>query len=142
MEQITKYKAVDGKEFLQKSECIKYEQLISDVDAVMSQLPHRPDDTTFTNGAGFIQHSKEVFDKVRLELLAIIKQRIDHTWIDQTINDETVHPSWVGRMISEHGIRPLQEAWHRFECMDKDLKEYGQPYFAKNPSEVSGGQIN
>ena len=40
MKTITKFKAIDGKEFTNKEECLKYELLIEKVDDIMALLPH------------------------------------------------------------------------------------------------------
>lgn len=39
METITKFKAIDGKEFTDRVECIEYELLIERVGSIMSILP-------------------------------------------------------------------------------------------------------
>ena len=134
MEKITKFKAIDGAEFNNKNECLDYENLIERVNAIMSKLPKLPsNETDFVNGAGFIQHGKLDLILARLSLLKICKEYINHKWIDQTMYDETVHPSWVARLLGDYGIRPLQKAWDRFLCIDKQHREWGQPYFAANP---------
>jgi hypothetical protein len=61
------------------------------------------------------------------------KQKEDQTIDQQTIDNETVHSSYVGRLLGDYGIRPLENAWYRFSCVDKQYREWGQPYFATNP---------
>tara|TARA_R110000851_G_scaffold297052_1_gene452278 strand:+ start:638 stop:1072 length:435 start_codon:yes stop_codon:yes gene_type:complete len=135
METITKFKAIDGKEFTNKEECLKYELLIERVDSTMALLPPQPNDEgcSFSNGDGFLQHKKENLMNVKVQILEICKEYIDHNWIQQTIDDETVDPSWVARLLGDYNIRPLSNAWHRFSCVDKLHREWGQPYFANNP---------
>ncbi len=138
MEIITKYRAIDGVEFNDKDKCLEYEALISQVKLIMSQLQEKPTDDgcSFSNGGGYLQHSKTLVRKVKVQILELCKDYIDHKWIQQAIDDETVHPSWVGRLVSDYGIRPLNEAWGRFSCMDKKCREWGQPYYANNPEEA------
>lgn len=141
MQSITKFKAIDGKEFNNENECLNYENLIKRVNEIMNVLPQLPNEENcnFLNGDGFIQHDKKILQKVRIELLEEIKQHIKHKWVQQTIDDENAHPSYVGRLIDEYQINPLSKAWHRFMCIDKLGREWGQPYFASNPGK--GKQI-
>jgi hypothetical protein len=134
METITKFKAIDGKEFTSEIECLKYELLIKRVDEIMALLPKIPKDDgcNFANGGGYIQHEKTTLRNAQIQLLEICKEYIDHKWIQQTI-DETVHSSYVGRLLGDYGIRPLENAWYRFSCVDKQYREWGQLYFATNP---------
>ena len=142
MKTITKFKAIDGKEFTDKDECVNYELLIERVNNVMSLLPPIPnnDGCSFSNGDGFLQHKKENLTKVRLQILEVCKEHINHDWIQQTVDDDTVDPSWVARLLGDHGIRPLQDAWYRFSCIDKLSREWGQPYYANNPEK--GKQVS
>jgi len=135
METITKFKAIDGTEFTSETECLKYELLIKRVDEIMALLPPTPKDDgcSFANGEGYVKHEKQTLRKVQVRLLEICKEYIDHKWIQQTIDDENVHPSYVGRLLGDYGIRPLEKAWYRFSCVDKQGREWGQPYFANNP---------
>jgi hypothetical protein len=135
MEKIIKFKAIDGKEFSSEKECLKYELLIERVNEIMATLPSIPkdDDFDFPNGGGYIQHKKETLRKAQISLLELCKEYIDHHWIQQSIDDENIHTSWVGRLLDDYGIRPLQNAWYRFSCIDHLYREWGQPYFASNP---------
>lgn len=134
MEIITKYKAVDGSEFNTENQCLDYECLIRKVDNIMKDLPPLPKDEgcEFTNGGGYVQHDKICLRKVKINLLEEIKKHINHKWVQQTIDDENVHPSYVSRLIDDCGIRPLSKAWDRFNCIDELAREWGQPYFANN----------
>ena len=141
MKTITKFRAIDGKEFNNENECLDYENLISKVNNIMKTLPSLPKDDgcSFSNGNGYIQHDKMILRKVQINLLKEIKNHIDHKWIQQTIDDENVHPSYVGRLVGDYDIKPLNKAWNRFMCIDKLGREWGQPYYASNPNE--GKQI-
>ena len=135
MEQITKFKAIDGKEFTSETKCLKYELLIKRVDEIMALLPPIPkdDNCNYGNGGGYVKHDKAKLRNAQIQLLEICKEYIDHKWIQQTIDDETVHSSYVGRLLDDYGIRPLNDAWFRFSCVDNQYREWGQPYFAINP---------
>lgn len=138
MKAITKFKAVDGKEFNSENECLDYENLIKKVDNIMKALPPLPKDDgcNFSNGSGFVQHDKTILRKVKINLLEEMKKHIDHKWIQETIDNDEVHPSYVSRLIDDYGISPLNKAWYRFMCIDKLNREWGQPYFAANPDKA------
>ena len=135
MEVIIKYKSIDGREFASETDCIKHELIIKEVDEIMSVLPHRPDSIDFTNGDGYIQHDKDKLKKVKINLLTFAKKHINHEWIQKTIDDENSHPSFVARLFEDYSVLPLQKAWDRFYCVDSEFREWGQPYFAINPTE-------
>ena len=142
METITKYKAIDGLEFESKKQCVEHEILIEKVDKIMSKLEAHPkeDNCDYANGSGFIQQDESTVKKVRLELLKLIKTKIKHKWIQQSIDDDTIHPSYVGRIV--HGNAPFSKAWYRFMCIDKDYREWGQGYFALHPNEGKQVKLN
>lgn len=123
METITKFKAIDGVEFNDKQECIKYELLIDRVNSIMNTLSKHTDSCDFSNGSGYLQHDKTTLKNAKISLLTIMKEYIDHKWIQQTIDDDSIHPSHVGRLISDYGIRPLERAWNRIQCIDSKYRE-------------------
>lgn len=138
MKEVTKYLADDGLEFNDRAQCERYEAMCANVAALMSKLPAKPDlpGCSFENGGGYVQHDPAAARAVRSGLLRIANEIMPHKWFDQSIADETVHPSWAGRMIDEMDQRCLSRAWHRFMCMSADFREYGQPYFASHPEEA------
>lgn len=141
METITKFKADDGEEFDAKSDCMAHEALCAEISEVMRLLPPTPKDDgcDFANGLGYIQHDSATFGKVREALLRIGNRISHHRWFDDALaNPSTVHPSYPGRIIDDVS-RPLALAWYRVMCTDKELREWGQPFFANNPK--AGNQI-
>lgn len=147
MQQITKYQAIDGMEFNSENQCRDYEELIDLVNKIMSALNPLPKDAgcDFSNGHSFVQQSASTFKLVKSNLLAVIKRFIDHRWVQQTIDDNTVHLSFVGRLVGEGNLHPLSNAWKRLSCIDKEYREWGQQYFAEHPEEskaLSSSPIN
>ena len=142
MEVITKFRAIDGKEFVSEKECIKYEALIISVNKIMDSLSKKPNDSSFLNGDGFLQHDEKVVTETKTRILEICKVYIDHKWIQQTIDEPKNDPSWVSRILGDYNIKPLSDAWYRFSCMDKTNREWGQPYFAMNPKDGKQIQLN
>ncbi|MDD2285827.1 MAG: hypothetical protein PHU98_06295 [Mariniphaga sp.] len=137
MKTITKFKAIDGIEFTNKNECIKYELLIDRVNSIMNTLPKHPDSCDFANGSGYLQHDKTILKNAKVALLKICKEYIDHKWIQINIDDDSIHPSYVGRLLDDYGIKPLNSAWYRFQCIDSNLREWGQPYYANYPEKAT-----
>ena len=135
MEIITKFKAIDGKEFNTKNECIDYEILIDKVNKIMSLLPHPIDDDSFFNGGGYIQHCKANVKLSRINLLNLYGQYIKHPWIQQSIDNDKIDPSLVSRLLSDCNINPFIKSWNRLSCVDAKYREWGQPYFAQHPEE-------
>jgi len=135
MEKITKFKAVDGREFKTETECLDYERLIVEVETIMKSLKPTPKDSgcNFENGHSFVQQQKKIVKLTRLNLLNVIKRYIDHKWITQSIEDDTVHPSWVARLVGGTDLCPLSDAWYRISNIDKESREWGQGYFVENP---------
>lgn len=142
MEAIVKYKANDGTEFLDRLECEKYESLIKRVDHVMSPLVKIPDTIDFANGHGYIQQDDLKFKSVRMTLLHLMLEYVDHKWIRQSIDDDTIHPSWVARYIGDTMYTPLYKAWHRISCTDEQFREWGQPYYRNHPEAGDQKQLN
>lgn len=138
MEQITKFRAVDGSEFDKESDCVSYEALIVEVETIMRKLDPIPemDGCNFSNGYGFVQQTRAAFLIVKLELLLIAKRYTEFHWIQQTVDDDTVHLSYAGRIIDECCPRPVNRAWYRLMCIDKQFREWGQPYYANNPEKA------
>lgn len=140
MKPITKYEANDGSEWRTEKECIERDTLCARVEALMKQWPEHPknDGCSFANGEGFLQLTKELFETTRESLLDIIAESIDHKWVNDSRGGKA-HPSWVGRLLSDAGADPLYRAWVRIACVDKQFREWGQVYYAENPTE--GKQI-
>lgn len=145
MEVITRFKANDGTIFDDQSKCMEYDLLISKTINIMSDMESVPQDTDFVNGSGFVQHKPEKVLEVKRKLLELIKTKINHDWIQQTIDalgTQNVHPSWVSRLLGDYGIKCLNSAWHRFSCIDSRYREWGQPYFANNPEKGDQKRLN
>lgn len=138
MKTITKFIADNGQEFYTESDAIEADNLINSVGAIMDLFPPKPSDDgcRFSNGYSFIQHDPVIVSEVKNRLLLLIKKYIDHHWVDQTLADDKVHLSYVSRLIGEnYRIKPINDAWYRLECIDKEFREWGQPYFAAHPEE-------
>jgi len=148
---ITEYVAKDGAVFRDRNECILHEELVDELEVIMSKLPPKPDDPDcrFANGHGYIQHDKETFIEAKNDILQLIlslvnNENIKKNWITPTIEQKwgECHPSWVSKAVSDCCPRIVNSAWRRFSCTDKEFREWGQPYFADNPDKGTLERLN
>lgn len=144
MKVITKFEADDGTEFYSVDACAEYEKETAEVEAIIAQLVPTPneDSCEFGSGSGYIQQDGPTFLKVRLELLQFAKRTINHYWIQQAIDDSTVHGSWPGRIIDDCGVRALSRAWYRVMATDGLFREWGQVFYANHPEKATMKQLN
>lgn len=56
MEKVTRYKAIDGNLFHTEQECLNHEKIIERINVIMRPFGVKPDDCSFINGSGYIQH--------------------------------------------------------------------------------------
>ena len=136
METITKYKADDGVEFFDKLDCIRHEEECVTAESIMSVLQPRQNDSDFDSD-GYIQHDEATLLSVRNEYLEYCKRYTDHRWIQDTINGGFgIDTSYVARILDESvAPRSVSRLWWRFGCIDKQFREWQQPYYVKNTPE-------
>lgn len=144
MEKIIKYKAYDGREFLDSDKCADHEQNCTIASGIVNKIPSKPNGTDFSNGSGYIQHDEANVLAVRNEFLEFVKRYTgDINTIQQTIDEGfSVHPSWAGRMIDECAPNSISKHWYRFMCMDDRFREWGQPFYASNPDSAEQVCLN
>lgn len=109
-------------------------------------LPQIPTAPSFIAGGGYVQHNAEAFREYRAELLHVATMEIpkERARLEKAIEigDALPASSFVERVIDEQGSRQLRDAWHRVLCTNSaTFREYGQPYYALNPHEATGGAI-
>ncbi len=143
METITKYKADDGREFLDAGECRTHEENCSLAENIMSEMCPRPGGTDFANGSGYIQHEPSKVLEVRAKFLEFCKRYTTHKWIQESIDKGfEAHASWAARIIGEAAPDTIYKHWHRFSCIDSSGREWGQPFYADHPEKAESNQLN
>jgi len=143
MEIITRYKAFDGSEFLDRGKCLTHEDNCNLADNIINKLPSVPDSCDFSNGSGYVQHDYNNLLSVRNEFLEFCKRYTAFKWIQETIDGGfDVDPSWAGRFIDESAPNYISKKWYRFSCIDKKQREWGQPFYANNPEQAENKQLN
>ena len=143
MEIITKYKAFDGSEFTDKTNCMQHEENCAIVEKIMRCIDLAPQDCDFANGGGYLQHDKNALLKVRNEFLEFCKRYTSHKWVQETIDKGwDAHSSYAARVIDECAPRSISKHWYRFSCIDDKGREWGQPYYAANPDQAKQVRLN
>jgi len=127
--------ANDGARFQSEADALKRDAQIEEVNTIMAPLGARPVDEgcRFANGDGYIPHHPGTVRAVKIALGTLTLKT--YPWIDVRGTPlEKVHPSWLGRMLDcDDG--PIKHAWRRLYCFDEQGREWGQPYYALNPTE-------
>ncbi len=158
---LTKYKALDGSFFNDESECIKYDELVKKVNKIMEPIgsPVKDEGCSFANGEGYIQRNLGKVNRAKIELTKLgneyfLQQSIDYInsdkWInysgktrEQAIKDRKAENPYsfdfIGRVMDDSGNKILYSSWTRLICIDNKGREWGQPYYAFNPTK--GKQI-
>lgn len=132
MKVITKYQAIDGREFNSEADCLQHESLLAQIEAI---LPLKaPNSCEFANGGGYIQHSAQSIQKARKELIKLAKK------IDSYITEKT-HITYLMRVLDDMNS-PLTSLAIRLYCIDSQYREWGQPYFAINPDKGQQIKLN
>lgn len=126
MKKIVQYQAKDDIIFSDKDECIEYEKQLDFCTDLVDQLEDIERDTDFGNGDGYIQQKSETVIRLRKEMVAYAKTF-------DLVSDRDIHDAFIG------GLRHL---YYRLSCIDGNWREWGQKYYAINPSEGIGTCVN
>lgn len=136
MKSIMHFQATDGKIFPTSEECMKYENIIQQVDDIMKDFPRiiEDDNSNFANGGGYIQHEKIYVDRARHEITKLGNELFK-------ISPPTSF-GWIGRWFDDSGYICLYSAWGRLSHIDDKYREWGQGYYAANPHEGKQIKLN
>jgi hypothetical protein len=138
MEEITKYRAVDGKEFSKKNECLEYEGFIEKVKEIISVLPARPNTKGYYYGVGYLQHEDGVVESVTRKLYELCLEYNGkgflHLTTGRAISDGQINVYTMMAMTGDV-CDILSHSWARLMCIDKEGREWGNPRYVGNSSE-------
>jgi hypothetical protein len=134
MKTVTYYVAKDGSEHKTEAGAKERDALIRRVRAAMEPLGKQQRDPhcRFSNGGGYVPHSKEAIGKARAALIVISREVLAWYFRDSKVNPEEAHASWFCRII-DGSCGPLDMAWSRLARIDELGREWGQMYYAINP---------
>jgi hypothetical protein len=132
VKEVTRYQSEDGKEFVDKNECEKYDMLLSNCKRINDILKPKPEGCDFFNSGESIQQNIEDVKDFKRHIVQACSSYIDHQYVRDVANGER-HISHLSRLVCDKQISPINRLFYRLECIDKNGKEYGQPYFNNNP---------
>lgn len=133
--EVTMYK-VGNQVFETPELAAKYQEKLLKTAAMLSLLKPVPDTTTYANGGGFVQQDPLKVEMYKREIL-LAASHFNPKFRELALNPMKVDPSGiVGREIGDSDPE-LFNLWHRLMCMDSQYREWGQVYYAINPSEGS-----
>ena len=136
MKTVSKFVANDGTEFDSKEKCLKYENLINQLKDIFNQLPEKPNTTGFSNGDGYIQHDKKIFNRAVKQFYKLACE------YHEGLNKYEYNTYGFWRFLDDSNSI-FYSYGQRFMNTDMNTyREYGQGYFKAHPEEISGGRIN
>ena len=138
MKQVKRWQSDDGAIWRHKKDAIARDVMIDSISWFEVVLPPVEDDScSFANGDGYVQHDASVVVDAKERLLKLTEGVIGWWFKSQrekySTDFNTVDPSWFLRMM-DGSAPPLEHAWQRLSCIDKSYREWGQPYYAMNPT--------
>jgi hypothetical protein len=136
---VTRYQANDGSEWATLEEAEKRDKESSHVALAMKPLRSTPDTSEFRMGNVYVQQKADAVGACKKDLIAATRPFLGRWMADTEANGRDmmdVHPSTFGRFIDDTGS-PLSLAWARLWCIDKQCREWGQPYYAEHPNSAA-----
>ena len=131
MEEVIKYKAVDGKIFDSKEECKRYDVIAKQVGNFFIKLPLKG----HVSGDGYILHDLNM--KIKLNKLTI---KLANDWFGE--GTFTSMSYTLGRYIDDSNMSCLKRLTYLYMCTDRDGKQWNQPYFVNNPEKGVDKRLN
>jgi len=143
MKQVIRFESIDGRLYESQHDCERHERLIEDVDKAMSLLKPKPvtKDCSFGNGHGYLQQKPEDVITVRRLLLEMCAQYNDHKYIRQALAKDSIHLSWVCRILEGYNTEPILRAINRLLNIGADGREWGQQCFVEHPERAEQFEI-
>lgn len=137
MKIINKYVANDGREFNTERHCLAHEKVLIKIENAHKLLGKRSverheDSCDFANGGGYIQHTKKEVLNFKKAIVELCKKEFKDKVFRLPLKE--IHPGGFGGRIIDESSSPLRESWSRLFCIDEYNREWGQPFYALNPT--------
>jgi hypothetical protein len=138
MKKIEMFQAKDGRNFDNRRDCLQYEKTIDRLTVIFNQLSPLPndDDCRFSNGHGFIQHDRNVYNKVVSEFYSAAC--LFHTGLGKFAYNS--YGFW--RTLDDTNSLFYRFGFRLLNIDETTMREYGQPYYKNNPDKITGGCLN
>lgn len=130
MRKVVKFETIDGAAFDNEADALKREQQLKAAEEAHSILGGRVDDTGFGNGDGYLQHDAADI----LKFYAAVGDIIESFSSKQTADMYRANPQGIVHRYLDVTPRFLTLLLNRSLCFDQSFREWGQPYFAINPT--------
>jgi hypothetical protein len=91
------------------------------------EKPNIENEIEFINGKGYIQQDFELVEELKKDLCELF--------------DNKYNFQILGRVLDDNNNK-LYKNWTRLMCIDKEGKEWGQPYYSRNGSFAETECIN
>jgi hypothetical protein len=141
MEEIITYRAIDGKDFSKKTECLEYESFIEKVEEIISTLPARPNTEEYNRGGGYIQHEDGIVQSVARKLYELCLEYNGKGFLHLTpssaIFDGQINV-YSMRVMTGNACETLDHSWSRLMCIDKENREWSKTHYL---NEYSGRKV-
>ena len=137
---VTRFRANDGSEHQTPEAAKERDAVVAAIHEVEAPLGQRLDDCKFTNGGGYVQHDPKAVRQVTVNLLRLAVIEMPRWAADrpEMFNAATFRPGgFLGRLLDD-SRSPLYRLYCRLWCIDEQNREWGQPYYAANPSAAKG----
>jgi hypothetical protein len=132
IEVVTTYR-VAGASFGDLDKAIEYKGKHDLATSINEMLPRAVDKgSDYTNGGGYVQQRAEAVELYKDALGEAIKKYAGEDLAQKFMENPT--SAYVSRMLNETDPL-LADLQNRLHCMDSNLREWGQPYFASHPSQ-------
>lgn len=124
MRTVTKYQANDGSEWDTVEQCEDHERLLERIEAINAILSDHPVDGNDDVG---VQH-----DPMKVALFVTQLKELAAEECPQYAKEIILATSGnsIGGRILNDGNSPAWRLWYRWMCIDRNGREFGQPYYA------------
>lgn len=140
--QNTVYEARDGTRFIVEADALAHEKrldklaVIEDIILPLGPVPSDPG-CNYANGGGYVQRDLAIAKRCAEGLVkAFAEAKPAHADICRRVLTEGAwlcRAGIIGRVISDCD-GDFWRAWSRLSCIDDQGREWGQPYYALNPT--------
>lgn len=136
METVTKFLAVDGREFNSETRCREWEACLAVAHDIESELGPRP---RISHGK-YVQRDVELVNRVKNRCLDAMRKK-HPSWSWNTARNEDIGTGSIIGRYADDSDSPFRKLWCRLMCISmKTGREYDQPFFAFNEHESTGNQ--
>lgn len=138
----TKFVADDNREFDTELEAAQHNVLLAKIKSI-EKLLGGPQNKKVADNKGYYQHTQTNISKAWGLVIELSRPYFKSYENLKNLPADQIHPMGLGgRIISECADDTINKMWWRFSCIDKEGREWQQPYFALNTGTGTQTKIN